>query len=469
MADDPVLVTDQDALEQVGEGIGESYLAADGRVVSGDKVAETIASGLTNTDQLGNEESYTGVLGIADKLGTLFMEYKLVGMLTKPNKSFGRKVLTFGAVGALQLFNVLPASMHPLLDAVGSVIGGDTGNAMKDFADYLPATTDTSILTDALAEIPDGISTLKGEDPVEKPPSGITEGDDFAERDEGDATMATAEARVKAIYMGQFGEDMMSSGAGKNSLEDVKTYMSANGKLMAEDGVFASCANKDITDREFAGMRTMTASACELLESGMSGDGSVTVSRKDCAETYRKLIEGLAAYESGAREGFDSIYADDPEKRAQAEAGLAKVMDASRGPVIESLRRIQDEYGLFTEEEMEQFGELLPGLNDDGLEAAIEDSYEDSDLYAPDDATLAALTERAADVGVQAEQPVVSAEPVTVDTEPDVSTDAQIIQADADSAELAAPVRANTYARGQEPWLQVGDPDSDRADPGYGI
>lgn len=394
----PELVTDEAALERMGDTVDERYVAADGAVVDGGKVAEVVTTDAADTTEAGKQGS--AAAGLVDGLGTVFVEYKLLGGLIKPGGSLLKKALTLGAVGALQMANVLPASLHPILEVAKEVVGEDTniGKAVSKLAEVLPNKGDTSLVTDLVSGAADGAPTVDG-----APAGAITEGDDYLERHGDDATVATAEARVKAIYAEQFGEDMLSAGAGKASSKDVESYMSANAALMAEDNVFLSCANKEPTDREFAGMRTVVDSACGMLEADLEAYGfPSSLSRPDSADTYMKMAAGLEAYEDGARKAFRKIYKDDPGKMAQAEAGLAKVMDASYAPLAESVLSVQDQYGLFTDAELKAFREKVPGVA-----AGLDDS--EASPYVPDPALLAGPVE----------SPAAKAEPVAVSVKRD--------------------------------------------------
>lgn len=373
MADTVQLVTDLDARERFPDAVSRAYVAQDGSVVSGGQVSQMIAGGLGDTSALRQEQeqaqersSGSGLGGI-ESLAMLFMEYKLISKLTKADKSFFKSALAFAAAGTLQAMHILPASFQPLLQAAAGAAAGAVGGSSQAGA--------------ALGRLA-GICPDDGGE-LARTAAAISEGDDFLERDAGDRTTASAEARVKAIYVREFGEDILTTGAGDTPVEELKEYMSANGKLMAEDGVFASCANKAGADREFAGMRTVTSCACGVLEADLEAGG------KSAKDLYLKMAEGLAAYESGAREGFLS---GDPAKAAQAEEGLSKVMEASRGPVIASVKAMQDKYALFSGDDMARLRELLPGFDGDGLEydlaAALAADELDAAAYMPDESIL---------------------------------------------------------------------------------
>lgn len=186
MADTVQLVTDLDARERFPDAVSRAYVAQDGSVVSGGQVSQMIAGGLGDTSALRQEQeqaqersSGSGLGGI-ESLAMLFMEYKLISKLTKADKSFFKSALAFAAAGTLQAMHILPASFQPLLQAAAGAVGGSSqaGAALGRLAGICPD---------------DG-----GE--LARTAAAISEGDDFLERDAGDRTTASAEARVKAIY-----------------------------------------------------------------------------------------------------------------------------------------------------------------------------------------------------------------------------------------------------------------------------
>lgn len=383
-----VLVTDEAAQAQASDLRERNYMDVNGNAVSGEEVVRSIETGTYDTSKLEpvaggadpgvtpGPEPAASVGGAAsnmvNQLGAVFLEYQILGRLLGSKKGMLQKGLTLGLIGLGQYMNVLPTSISPLLGAasglVGTVLGPDASAMVEKLQGVIPepASGDTSLLTGLL----DGTLDLTGSGLPEEVRAVVTEGSDFLERDEGDKTIATAENRVRAIYANVFGEEAPDLRTADP--KEIQKYMSANGKLMATDGVFASCAAKAETDREFAGMRAVTAASCAMLEEA-AGD-----SRKKAAKGFLTMAKGLAAYETGAREGFEEKYPDGAEK---AEAGLAKVMDASRGPLVESVRKMQMEYGLFSEDQLEQLRELVPEL-------AADPTFGHEDEYVPDESLL---------------------------------------------------------------------------------
>lgn len=387
-----VLVTDEAAQAHAQAETLEQrdYVDVDGNAVSGEEVVRSIEEGAYDTSKLealpedGGGTVAGGALDIVNKVGANMLEYKVASKLLKTERGgIVKKGLTWLGVSLLQHVNVLPTSIQPLLGAAsslaGSILGPQASALVEKVAEYVPEpnTKDTSIVTgiatgtmgaaEAVANFAHGTLGDKAE---EDPKPVVTEGSDFLERDEGDQTLATAEDRVRAIYANVFGEDAPDLRTADP--KKVGKYMEENGKLMATDGVFASCADKAETDREFAGMRAVTAASCAMLEdvAGRSG--------KKAAKGFMTMAQGLAAYEAGAREGFGEKYPDGAEK---AEAGLEKVMDASRGPLVESIRKMQAEHGLFTEDQLEELRELVPEL-------AMDPTFGHEDEYMPDEDLL---------------------------------------------------------------------------------
>lgn len=388
-----ILVTDEDALANAGNLQDREYVDVNGLDVSGGDVVRSIETGTYDTSKLEPMEATDGASGpeaseggepsvlggassLVNRLGAVFLEYKILSKLFKSDKGLLRKGLTVGSILLGQYIDVLPTSISPLLGAasglVGTVLGPEASAVLDKVRDVIPepAAGDTSLF----ARLMDGTLDLEGLGQPEGPRATVTEGSDFLERDEGDKTIATAEDRVRTVYANVFGAeapDLRTADPKK-----VMEYMRANGKLMATDGVFASCANKEDTDREFAGMRAVTSASCAMLEEAADG------SAKKAVQGYLTMAKGLSAYEAGALDGFGEKY---PDGAAKAREGLDKVMDASRGPLVESILRMQAEHGLFTDKEMEELEELVPGLSDQALAADIAASYEqDACLLEPD-------------------------------------------------------------------------------------
>lgn len=391
-----VLITDADAFEQGRETSLEdrSYVDVNGVKVGGTEVVRSIHEGYNDTSKLKEPEAAQaqsdgatvqgGAMDLVNRFGSSFIEYKLIRKLLGSGgiikNGLAALAVTFG-----KKLNILPTSVSPILGAagslVGSVLGPEASGIVEKVAEFVPEpnTKDTSIVTGVLTGtmgVGEGVAgflwdKLGSEDgPVY---GRVTEGSDFLERDESDRTLASAEDRVRAIYKNVFGEeapDIRTADPKKT-----KEYMEANGKLMAEDGVFASCAEKDDTDREFAGMRAMTSASCELLEAAA---GKAFSSGK-LAKGYMNMAEGLAAYEAGAMEGFGTAYPDGADKAME---GLDKVMSASRGPLVESIVKMQEERGLFSDEELERLRDLIPEL---GPAMSVDMGGYD---YMPDDEIL---------------------------------------------------------------------------------
>lgn len=394
-----ILVTDEDALANAGDLRDREYVDVNGLGVSGEDVVRSIETGAYDTSKLepvapmepvaatdgasgpepsegGGQSVLGGASNLVNRLGAFFLEYKILGKLVKSDKGLLRKGLTVGSILLGQYLDVLPTSISPLLGAasglVGTVLGPEASAVLDKVRDVIPepAAGDASLF----ARLMDGTLDLGDFGQPEGPRATVTEGSDFLERDEGDGTLATAEDRVRAVYANVFGEE--APDLRTTDPEKVREYMEANGKLMATDGVFASCADKEDTDREFAGMRAVTSASCAMLEEAADGSAEKAV------RGYLTMAKGLSAYEAGALDGFAEKY---PDGASKAEAGLDKVMDASRGPLIGSILRMQAERGLFSDKEMEELEELVPGLSDQALAADIAASYgQDACLPDPD-------------------------------------------------------------------------------------
>lgn len=153
-----------------------------------------------------------------------------------------------------------------------------------------------------------------------------------------------------------------------------------------------------------AGWEASTAeTVVGIREAGPAGMG----------EAYMARLAEMQAYNDAAVSAIVQKYADDPEGRLAAEAGLAMRMQAGVGPLFDAMKEDQAAHGCFSDEQLE----AVAGLKLTGVDVSYEDyvpgtglcpidaSREDDGLYANafgQDAGQGVLGTPSPDPGVEA-------------------------------------------------------------------
>lgn len=353
------VVTDLDVVSGGSASTGYYYDA------SGQKVATTDANA---ENQFQEDKSGMGrIIALVDRGVMSFAEYKLIGMFTGAGKGLGGKLLAGAATAGLQLTNILPKSIKPIVEGVANMVGPDTqiGGILNGLADFLPDVGDDSLVAQALGA---GQKTSSLEQSHVDKIDVLTD-EQKAQKDASDKTLGSIGGRMGHVLDNPFGADADDKLDILDG-EKINAYMAVNARQMAKDNVFLTAANKSMGDAEFGEMGAMmelTGDALEEKAAQWKAEDGGTLSeehRKMLAGAYMKSLEGLDAYEDAAADEIAALYANDPARLAQASNGLGKVMSATVAPTLESLLEMQREYGLFTDEELEKIdGMRFTGVN----------------------------------------------------------------------------------------------------------
>lgn len=114
-------------------------------------------------------------------------------------------------------------------------------------------------------------------------------------------------------------------------------------------------------------------------------------------DRYMTRMAELQAYNDYAISAIENKYADDPEAKAMATAGLALRMEASMGPMFDAMKEDQEAYGCFTPEQLEQ----LDNMNVTGVTTSYSEYIPGTTMFPPqiepgeDDALYADALEQA--------------------------------------------------------------------------
>lgn len=341
---DGKVVTDMTAVTAGAAGYGTQH-TRDGDVYTTDANAEHETGGVDPDSGVGK------IVGLLDKCAVSYGEYKLVSMalnatIMKKHPLIG-KVLSAGITFGGQSLGLLPSSVKPILEGVSDFVGEDStiGVALKKVSGFIP---DTSA--------------------VEKMKVQVDE-QDKSEKDSSDKTLATADARINAIM-----SDPLYS-AHIVSTDSMVDYMDVNSRLVVQDGVLLSCANKSASDEEFKLMESQTLLAAnameEKIESMRVADGGELseAHKQQIAEMYMRVMRGFDSYDDAARDEMARMYPGDQGKQDQAMNGLSKVMFHTVNPMIESMKDMNAMYNLFDEEQIAELDSMKI--------AGISDSYSD--------------------------------------------------------------------------------------------
>lgn len=149
-------------------------------------------------------------------------------------------------------------------------------------------------------------------------------------------------------------------GVGVDGISDITEQMTANGASMAETGALNVAAG--MNQESLNALQTLSAENMNLLQTQVTGlldeNGELPEEMKaDVAGELKALYDGYAAYGAGAEAKLAELYGTDSETYQEGMTGLETVMQAEAGPLYGTMQQLDEQYGLFTEEDMTYFAE----------------------------------------------------------------------------------------------------------------
>lgn len=171
-------------------------------------------------------------------------------------------------------------------------------------------------------------------------------------------------------------------GVGVDGISDITEQMTANGASMAETGALNVAAG--MNQESLNALQTLSAENMNLLQTQVTGlldeNGELPEEMKaDVAGELKALYDGYAAYGAGAEAKLAELYGTDSETYQEGMTGLATVMQAEAGPLYATMQQLDEQYGLFTEEDMTYFAEHpITGMDAYASETTAEAGLEQS-------------------------------------------------------------------------------------------
>lgn len=149
-------------------------------------------------------------------------------------------------------------------------------------------------------------------------------------------------------------------GVGVDGISNITEQMTANGASMAETGALNVAAG--MNQESLNALQTLSAENMNLLQTQVTGlldeNGELPEEMKaDVAGELKALYDGYAAYGAGAEAKLAELYGTDSEMYQEGMTGLETVMQAEAGPLYGTMQQLDEQYGLFTEEDMTYFAE----------------------------------------------------------------------------------------------------------------
>lgn len=172
-------------------------------------------------------------------------------------------------------------------------------------------------------------------------------------------------------------------GVGVDGISDITEKMSVNGASMAETGALNVAAG--MNQESLNALQTLSTENMNLLQTQVTGlldeNGELSEEMKaDVAGEMKALYDGYAAYGAGAEAKLAELYGTDSEMYQEGMTGLSTVMQAEAGPLYATMQQLDEQYGLFTEEDMTYFAEHpITGMDAYASETASEAGLEQSE------------------------------------------------------------------------------------------
>ena len=145
---------------------------------------------------------------------------------------------------------------------------------------------------------------------------------------------------------------------------DVSTIMFENGRNIAQDGNLITIAMTSESILENSLNNTLMSTAVDGLSANLRedvGTGSMSDELKaEYSNYFMTLCNNLQAYSDGAMSEINNKYIVDVENKNKAINGLEKVMRNTCEPVYETMYELQQEYNLFSPEQLAELDKNTP-------------------------------------------------------------------------------------------------------------
>lgn len=164
---------------------------------------------------------------------------------------------------------------------------------------------------------------------------------------------------------------------GMAGVSDISQSMYQNGSSMAASGTFQVAASMDESSKE--ALRSISDGNMAQLKAQVAGlvgeDGMISEDKKaDVVAELKALCDGYSSYSTGAAEMLASTYGVDSEEYQMGMMGLSNVMQQEAGPLYETMQKLDAQYGLFSEEDLEYFQSVpvvgVPSYGQTGYESS---------------------------------------------------------------------------------------------------
>ena len=290
---------------------GETALEAGNEGSFLENLWDTVSNG---THDLGGVLDYGLTTG-----GEMIVGSLLASKITK-HPTLG-KVIGIGGVLALQNMEMLPTSFEPIKDWIQKM--GDPDYAEKQAAQRQ---ADDEKTNSPVAETEESLSRMVDVN------DGVNQG-------------------VVAVY----------DGLGKAGSTDISEVMYNNGLAVSSNNGFIAIAG--LSDNSLSGLRYVASDNMSVLsgrvadmcdETGLLDD----FSKDDVVNELKQLGEGYASYSHGAMAGISDQYREGSDEYLVSVYGLDKVMQQETLPYYQLLHELDDQYDLFTDEDIAYFDSL---------------------------------------------------------------------------------------------------------------
>ena len=282
-------------------------------------------SDFSETFDTGNE--FGNILNHAiPAVGTYAVSKSLLNKMTNGKH---KAISTIGAVALAAVPQVIGygSTLTPMLDWTANAVGSDTkvGKFLTDLS-----------------------NKLKGNVTYHTAVSELNVDETFESVQESAVKLAANQINSQLMTKVDYdGENVLLS-----SVCDISSDMRANGKNIARDAnlLFIACepeANLKNTLSDSI-MTTSIEVLCDKMELELSSAGNdsdkIAAIRDKYSSNFMTLLYNLNEYDDSARDELESIYASDPELKAQAMNGLEKVMRCTAKPLYDHMAEIQSEF-----------------------------------------------------------------------------------------------------------------------------
>lgn len=315
------VASDTAGLANYGNQITENGIIADDSVW-----AKFRQSDFSETFDTNNE--FGNILNHAiPAVGTYAISKSLLNKMTNGEH---KAISTIGAVALAAVPQIVGygSTLTPMLDWTANAVGPDTkvGKFLTDLS-----------------------NKLKGNVTYHTAVSELNVDETFESVQDSAVKFAANQINSQLMYRGEYGNDKDTL---ISSVCDMSVNMRANGKNIAHDAnlLFIACepeANLKTTLSDSI-MTTSLEALRDKMELELSSAGSdskkIAEIRDDYSGKFMTILYNLNEYDDSALSELESVYAMDPELKAQAMNGLEKVMRCTATPLYKQMTEIQAEF-----------------------------------------------------------------------------------------------------------------------------